>query len=180
MSDSNNISTLQRLTNAGLQDRITEQIKTQNINLENQALTDIELNKSREDAQKSKEDVEFWRDSANYARRKIKNLEEEVNFYKSLLAKPMVEIASKNENFKETYKIQQELLANWMVSQKAFKELAIDFGIQLGKTKEEIIFDAVENKNAVLNNKTKYDNNVEGSEIITPEIIESLKLKNKK
>ena len=155
------ISTLQRLVNANLNNRITEQIKTQNINLENQALSDLELNKSREEANKSKEDVEFWRDSANIAKRKVKNLEEEVNFYKGLLAKPMIEIANQNENFKETYKLQQELLADWMVRQRAFKELAIDFGIQLGKNKEEIIKEGIDNENKVFENKTKHGNNLD-------------------
>lgn len=108
---------------------------------------------------------------------KNRKLTQEVEFYKNLLAKPMAEIASQNESFKETYRIERELLASWMVSQKAFKELAVDLGIQLGKSKEEIVKEGLENKFKVLNNQTKHGFNAEDSSIITPHI-ETLKNKN--
>ena len=82
-------------------------------------------------------------------------------FYKNLLAKPMHEIADSNESFRNTYELQQQLLADWMVSQRAFKELAIDLGLQLGKTKEDILEQGVANKEKVLNNQTDHKNNVE-------------------
>ena len=59
--------------------------------------------------------------------------------YEALLAKPFQEIAQKNGNFKETYEAQMELMADWMVSQKAFKELAIEFGFDAhGYTPEQV------------------------------------------
>lgn len=98
-------------------------------------------------------------------------LKAENDFYKSLLAKPMLDIANANKDFRNTYEAQQELLANWMVSQKAFKEIAIKYGIQAGKTKEEIVQEALtEGKSKVLNNETDYDNNAIDSAIITPYI----------
>lgn len=74
--------------------------------------------------------------------------------YESLLAQPMHIIAQQNEKFKETYEEQQTLLADWMVSQKAFKELAIQFGAEKGLQPSEVIemgldkeIDVLENKN---------------------------------
>ena len=78
--------------------------------------------------------------------RELQNLREQVSvlsednkYYSKLLAKPMAEIAQANRSFKETYEAQMELLADWMVSQKAFKELAIQFGIEKGLTPDEVI-----------------------------------------
>lgn len=108
--------------------------------------------------------------------KRIQQAEKEVLYYKDLLSKPMHEIANKNENFKNTYVLQQQLLADWMVSQKGFKELAVDLGLQLGKTKEEILEQGVANKEKILNNTTKHNNNAEDSKIISPHI-EALKNK---
>ena len=66
-------------------------------------------------------------------------LQHDNEYYSRLLAKPMAEIAAENHKFKETYEKQMELLADWMVSQKAFKELAIQFGIEKGLTPNEVI-----------------------------------------
>ena len=75
--------------------------------------------------------------------------------YQALLSKPFQEIASQNGNFKKTYEAQMELMADWMVSQKAFKELAIEFGFDAhGYTPEQVIemgldkgIDVLEDKN---------------------------------
>lgn len=116
----------------------------------------------------------------NNTQAKLAKAEAEAEFYKNLLSKPMVEIAQHNGNFKDTYHKQQELLASWMVSQKAFKEAAIKYGIEAGKTKEEIINDAsTSGKEKVLNNETEYGNNASDSSIIEP-YIEILKAKLKK
>lgn len=96
---------------------------------------------------------------------KNRKLTQEVEFLKNLLAKPMAEIASQNENFKETYRAQQELLATWMVSQRVYKELAIDFGIKLGLTKETVISESESIKEKVLNNETSYHNNADDLKI---------------
>jgi DNA repair exonuclease SbcCD ATPase subunit len=81
-------------------------------------------------------------------------LKEENEKYKKMLCKPMAEIAAENNSFKETYEKQMELMTNWMVSQKAFKELAIQFGFEKGLTAEEVIemghekrIDVLENQN---------------------------------
>ena len=65
----------------------------------------------------------------------------------------MAEIAAENRKFKETYEKQMELLADWMVSQKAFKELAIQFGIEKGLTADEVHQMGLNKKLDVLENK---------------------------
>ena len=103
---------------------------------------------------------------------------EEAEYYQKLLAKPMAEIAQANRSFKETYEKQMELLADWMVSQKAFKELAIQFGIEKGLTSDEVHqmglnkeLDVLENRNDP-SHKTN-SNTIKGIE----HYIDSLKMK---
>ena len=57
--------------------------------------------------------------------------------WQELLTKPMEVIAQNNPVFKSAHEAQQELMASWMVGQRAFKELAIDYGIQLGNPKKK-------------------------------------------
>ncbi len=94
-----------------------------------------------------------------YAKADAACLKDENEMYRKLLSRPLAEIANFDHNFKRAYEAQQELLANWMVSQKAYKEIAIKFGLQLGKTKEEIINESTATKEKVLNNTTEFDNN---------------------
>lgn len=93
-------------------------------------------------------------------------LESEKEFYKNLLSKPMQEIASKNENFKETYEAQQFYLAEWIVSEMAFAETAYQIGIDVGKSKEEISEMYMENKVMVLHNQTNHGNNALSNKVV--------------
>ena len=103
---------------------------------------------------------------------------EEAEYYKKLLAKPMVEIAEENHDFKKAYETQMELLAEWMVSQKAFKELAIQFGIEKGLTSDKVIEMGLNKTIDVLesNHEKSHNTNANNSSIIKPHID---KLKNK-
>ena len=84
---------------------------------------------------------------------KIEELEEEVDEYRKLLCKPMLEIANQNRNFKATYEAQMQIMADWMVSQKAFKELAIQFGFDKGLSPEKVIEMGYDAEIDVLENK---------------------------
>ena len=105
-------------------------------------------------------------------------LKHDNEYYNRLLAKPMAEIAAENRKFKETYEAQMELLANWMVSQKAFKELAIQFGIEKGLTLDEVIEMGKNKKIDVLENNhhVSHNTNVGDSVYIGPRV-EKLKSK---
>lgn len=91
--------------------------------------------------------------------------------YEALLAKPFHEIASQNGNFKETYEAQMELMADWMVSQKAFKELAIEFGFDAHGYTPEQVWEMGQDKSIdVLQDKhdPSHNTNVGDSTIIGP------------
>lgn len=103
---------------------------------------------------------------AEKAEKELKAAKQEATLYKSLLSKPMHEIAERSSDFKATYELQQELLANWMVSQRAFKELAIEFGIKTGLAKSDVVQAGFATKVAVLNNATKHGNNAEDDEFM--------------
>ncbi len=74
--------------------------------------------------------------------------------YQALLSGPFQEIAKKNGDFKQTYEQQMEMMADWMVSQKAFKELAIEFGFDAhGYTPDQVIEMGKDKKIDVLEDK---------------------------
>lgn len=100
----------------------------------------------------------------HYLNHKISEQEKEIEYYKSLLTKPMHEIATLNGDFKKTYHEQQTILGEWMVSQRAFKELAIQLGIEAGRTKEDIVAEGLANDIKVLNNETQHGNDFNQSE----------------
>ena len=105
---------------------------------------------------------------------------EEAEYYQKLLAKPMDEIAKANRSFKETYEAQMELLADWMVSQKAFKELAIQFGVEKGLTPDEIRDMGIKKKSDVLLNNNNPSHKTNSSDLTTmQEEVNKLKLKAK-
>lgn len=96
---------------------------------------------------------------------KALDLQAEVDEYKLLLCKPMAEIASKHGNFQETYEQQMELIVNWMVSQKAFKEIAIQFGLEKGLTADEVIEIGHEKRLAVLDNQNNPEHKTNASDV---------------
>lgn len=108
----------------------------------------------------------------NAEREKTKKLSQQVASYEFLLKKPLAEIAEFNKDFKETYENQIELLADWMVSQKAFKELAIQFGKKLGLSTEEVLNIGSNKEIDVLEDKhdKSHNTNVFDSSIIRPRV----------
>ena len=109
-------------------------------------------------------------------------LNAEIRKYKALLSKPMEEIAAANGDFKATFEKQQEIIADWIVSQKAFRELAYEFGEKLGLSQDEVREMVPEKKKAVLTDSTKYNNNATdmidtGMVALTEKSIESEKRK---
>lgn len=75
-------------------------------------------------------------------------------------------------------KEQQEILADWIVSQKAFKDLAIQFGSQIGVDTEEVKEMGMKKKLDVLENKNKptHGTNADGSSLVV-NLAEKLKEK---
>lgn len=82
----------------------------------------------------------------------IRMLYDENEYLRSLFKLPFNEISEKNPDFQANYEKHVLRLGEWMVSQKAYKELAIQFGEALGKGLEEIKILAAEKEISVLNN----------------------------
>jgi hypothetical protein len=106
----------------------------------------------------------------NTEKEKNKKLKQEVEILHQLLCKPLGVIAENNDNFKKNYEEQMEKMADWMVSQKAFKELAIEFGLEKGLKLEGIIQMGNKKELDVLNDKhdPSHNTNVGDSTIIGP------------
>lgn len=184
------------MINTELQKHIA--IKTEGLELQRSTL-EIERSISKEESQRAnaeaqRANAESQRANAEaqmarnnltaaiLAKRRAEELELEkevaIDYYKNLLSRPMHEIAAKNGDFKKTYEEQQRLMAEWMVSQKAFKELAIQFGQKLGKTPQEVIQEGLDKEIDVLENKHNPEHKtiVGDSTIIAPHV-EHLKTK---
>jgi hypothetical protein len=102
---------------------------------------------------------------------------EKVKFYETILQQPLEVIAEKLADkvpaFKENYEKEQVVLADWIVSQKAFKETAMKYGEMAGKSPEDIQKEGIKNENTILNDESKFGNKVN----LDPEIKEKLKEK---
>ncbi|RSK77886.1 hypothetical protein EJ774_21265 [Pandoraea apista] len=68
----------------------------------------------------------------------IEDLKREVDRLNTLLGSPLHVIADKHQKFRASYMQQQETMANWMVSQQAFKNLAYQLADELGLSDEEV------------------------------------------
>ena len=139
-------------------------------------------NERRKEDARRKELSDYARRAAEQTGRAINN--HTIDYYRQLLSKPMEEIAAANGDFKATFEKQQEIIADWIVSQKAFRELAYEFGEKLGLSQDEIKSHARDARKKVITNQTNHDNNANentGMNILvelTEKTIESQKAKN--
>lgn len=150
----------------------TENIRLQGLNAEAAALAEVRRSNAASGERMAESE-------ARQAREELKKLK---LHYQLLLAKPMHQIAELSGDFRRTYEAQQLLMAEWMVSQKAFKELAIQYGMKTGKTVEQVIeegvnkmVDVIENRHEKSHKTNSFDGNV-----IAPygeKIIEKYKIK---
>lgn len=63
-------------------------------------------------------------------------VEHQATFYQMLLNKPFSEISKHNAIFARSYYTLEQTLSDWILSQKAFKELAYDMGAKLGYSED--------------------------------------------
>lgn len=129
-------------------ERTIQELKSKNSSLEK--TVDSNIARPREMAKNLEDAIRIGKDAYKTS---TQIREEEAQKYELLLAQPMHVIAQQNENFKETYEEQQTILADWMVSQKAFKELAIQFGAEKGLQPSEVIEMGLDKEIDVLQDK---------------------------
>lgn len=88
----------------------------------------------------------------------LRESKKEVQVHRELLSRPMKEIADVSGDFKKTYEIQQQMLAEWIMGQKAYRETAMQLGIALEMTPEQVQKVAAPNYTAVIENRTTHGN----------------------
>lgn len=71
-------------------------------------------------------------------RQRADNMASTIGFYRNLLSKPMEEIAAYSLDFAKRYRMQQQILSSWVLSQKALKDLSYDLGFTLGFTEQKV------------------------------------------
>jgi len=98
--------------------------------------------------------------------------------YQALLARPMAEIAAVSPEFNATYNAQKELLATWIVNQRAYRELAMELGAQAGKSRDEVIAMAKQVKTTVIESQTRHNNYAKDEPFLTP-YLETIRAKAK-
>lgn len=124
-----------------------------------------ELSKAKEDLAKAKNSaISPWKiGEMEHQATLNKELQKEIDYYKSLLSKPMLEIAKKDKYFKKTYEAQQAILAKFIIENNAMKELAQQYGLELGKSDEDFSQNLDVARDKVLNGESNFSNNVEQS-----------------
>lgn len=148
-----------QLRNIALRQNNIEQLK--GLQLKDQMISDLQ-----QDVSSLRNEVKKLKTENADLKRKLLIANDEAEEYSDLLCKPMREIAARNGNFKDTYDKQMEIMADWMVSQKAFKELAIQFGFEKGINKDETVKIAQSKKQGVLNQEHDPNNNTNADEFI--------------
>lgn len=113
---------------------------------------------------KQANDVPEWKVRELYKQQSLnKELQKEIDYYKSLLTKPMLEIAKQDKRFKINYEKQQAILSKFIIESSAMKELAQQYGIELGKSDEDFSQNLDNARDKVLNNESDFGNNVDQS-----------------
>lgn len=106
-------------------------------------------------------------------------LEIQNEVFRKLLSRPMKEIAEASGDFKKTYDLQQQMLAEWILAQRAYRETAMQLGLQVGKSPEEVQKIATQNANAVLENRTEHANNSTTSPLLAQHAAAILEIRKK-
>ena len=86
--------------------------------------------------------------------------------YRNELVDRVDEANSKITTLEKENQYYKKLLSNWMVSQKAFKELAIQYGNKLGIQPEEVIAQGISLKQHVLKGENNPSHNTNADEFI--------------
>lgn len=111
------------------------------------------------------------------------DLARDLMFYRSLLSRPFSEIAKYNVDFAKAFEVQQQIMSDWILSQKAYKDLALDLGFQMGIPLTDVEKGYVERANKIANGEHPEEKTFEdfkpyvknSAEHITNTVMEKLK-----
>ncbi|VVE12367.1 hypothetical protein PCA20602_02700 [Pandoraea capi] len=132
--------------------------------------SDDEIEIARKNAQIEDQNLRASFDAADRAysqsynetlRDEIEDLQREVERLQGLLNSPMHVIAQKHMRFGAHFKADRKLLSSWIVSQKAFKEIAMEYAARLGIDREEVIRSGMDAREVILLGQSKFQNNIQ-------------------
>src|ERR1700712_3691672 len=78
-------------------------------------------------------------------------MSEQLAALNELLAKPLDQILGERDKFKEAAAAWDAFAAQWVLSQRAMKRVALDLAVQQGVTDEDVVARAMAYANEVLN-----------------------------
>lgn len=115
------------------------------------------INHSNEMVSQQNQNLQLAQDR-KYLLEKVEDLAVENQKYKELLAKPLGQILEENANYKKAYEEQQQLIALWMLRQRAMKKVAVDLAKENNISEQEIVNKSVELQKNVLTSENGQEN----------------------
>ncbi|MBC7392693.1 MAG: hypothetical protein H7340_05110 [Variovorax sp.] len=85
------------------------------------------------------------------ANAQIEVMSEQLQTLNELLAKPLDQILAERDKFKEAAAAWDAFAAQWVLSQRAMKRVALDLAVDQGVTEEDVVARAMAYANEVLN-----------------------------
>lgn len=105
---------------------------------EKEAIRRVNDNFTEQELQRARDYIQAAKDSKISLVRENKRLEDENNFNKKLIASNPATVADYSPEFKKEYMRERDMLSEWMLSQKGFKDIANKFGEKLGFNEQEV------------------------------------------
>lgn len=131
----NTESALNDMKRKGLESDL-ENLKKEN--REKEAVRRVNDNFAQQQAQRTQDQLQLAKESKGKLIRENMKLEGELNFYKKLVAMNPATVADYSPEFKKEYMRECDLLSEWMMAQKGFKDIANKFGEKLGYSEQEV------------------------------------------
>lgn len=105
-----------------------------------------------------------------------KELENEIAHYKNILSLPLAKLVETGySDYKTAYAEQRQIMSQFVIENKAIKELCHEYGLQLSKSVDEMNEDYENAQDRVLNQESEFGNNVTDEELDELMLFERLK-----
>lgn len=131
----NTESALNDMKRKGLESDL-ENLKKEN--REKEAVRRVNDNFTQQELQRARDYIQASKDAKAKIIRDGMKVEAELEFHKNLIATNPATVADYSPEFKKEYMRERDILANWMMSQKGFKDIANKFGEKLGYSEQEV------------------------------------------
>lgn len=107
-------------------------------NAEQEAIRKIQDSSAAAEKQREKDHLNAVKDAKLNVTAQLRRAENELTFHKNLIATNPATVANHSPEFKKEYMRECDLLSEWMMSQKGFKDIANKFGEKLGYSEQEV------------------------------------------